>query len=151
MPEAGRRFVDDAAGQIRFEAEAGRNKLEFERKVSPGQLTYRVPILVPVHDDQREVEIVFGPKTPPRPVARINGPVCLRHRNPDGSLCMWFEADPVENKWELRDGLIELVNQVRIHSNCEAECRAGRPWPNQEAPKPHVRPKDCPACGGKGK
>jgi hypothetical protein len=62
---------------------------------------------------------------------------------------MWLDADPPSERWTPDDGLLELARHVAIHAYCEAECRAGRPWPKAEAPGSHPRPFDCPTCHGR--
>ena len=111
------------------------------------RLRYTFEIDVPVYDDRRSVTVQFTrTRSAVRPRVRIDGPRCLRHRFHDDSLCMWWEGDAEDDRWVLQDGLIELARQAMQHAYCEAECRAGRPWPKQESPGTHPRPPGCPSC-----
>lgn len=117
----------------------------------PG-LEYRVSIDVPGYGDSREATIRFvDPAESPTPVVLIDGPPCLRHRWLSGSLCMWLDSDPPEKRWVLEDGLLDLVGHIEAHAFCEAECRAGLPWPKPEGPGDHPRRKECPSCLGRGR
>jgi len=84
----------------------------------------------------------------PRVVADV--PECLRHRYADGALCMWWEAHPNARRWMVSDGLVALVHYVEAHLHQEACCRAGLPWPGEEAPGSHGRKGKCATCGGVG-
>lgn len=118
----------------------------------PPRLRYRFAIDVPVYDDQREVISTFAPTpSPPEPIVTIDGPVCLRHRWSNWSLCMWWKTDPRERRWVFGDGLLALVAHIEAHAWCERECRAGKPWPKPEAPGEHPRPRHCPSCWGRGR
>jgi hypothetical protein len=121
--------------------------MTFQRELlsNPGGLAYRFAIDVPLHDDRRIVNAVFKASLPVTRVW-IDGPVCGRHRWPDGSLCMWFDEDPPEQQWVPQDGLLALAVQVEQHAYCEAECRAGNDWPKPESPGAHPRPVGCPCC-----
>jgi hypothetical protein len=77
-------------------------------------------------------------------------PDCRRHRFADHALCMWFDADSADRKWVPSDGLDQLVAHVARHLFQEAVCRAGDPWPGEESPGAHPRPKSCTTCGGEG-
>jgi hypothetical protein len=140
-------WFEGIAEQIIFERDARLGGITFDRELlsDPSGLAYRFAIDVPVHDHRRIAQAVF--KDPP-PAVRvwIDGAVCLRHRWPDSSLCMWFETDPVEQRWTPEDGLLALAVQVEQHAYCEAECRAGNPWPKSESPGTHPRPANCPCC-----
>lgn len=157
--------VDGIVGQLRFEAAARRDgitidrriicnrrpRLDLGREVLDRYLVYRFAIDVPVHDEQRLVTAAFslGERRDPR--VRIDGPPCLRHRYADDALCMWFARDAVDQRWVISEGLLALVPHIELHAYCEAECRAGKPWPKDEAPGQHQRPRHCPSCRGRGR
>jgi hypothetical protein len=143
-------FSLDVARQIRFEAAARREGMRFERQTKDGLLIYRFPIEVPVSYDERRVSATIGDTVPRQAHVTIDGPICRRHRFTDYSLCMWWGADTDDARWRIADGLLALVGHVRLHAWCEADCRAGRRWPKEEAPGAHRRPRDCPTCHGKG-
>jgi hypothetical protein len=146
-------WFDDVRARLRFEREAQRENFKFKGDFvgRPRRPRYRVAIDVPTFDDRRQVTVVIDSvRSPSHPVVHLDGPVCLRHRFPDRSLCMWLNSDSPENKWVAEDGLLKLVGHIKEHAWCEATCREGRPWPKDEAPGDHPRPKDCPSCGGRG-
>lgn len=147
MRERGEAWFERVAEQIIFEREARRAGMTFQRELlsNPGGLAYRFAIDVPVHDDLRIVNAVFKATLP---VTRVwvDGPVCRRHRWGDNSLCMWFDEDQPDRRWVPDDGLLALAVHVEEHTYCEAECRAGHPWPKEESPGHHPRPADCPCC-----
>jgi hypothetical protein len=140
-------WFERPVAQIMFERHARRAGMTFERKVlrSPAGLTYRFAIDVPVHDERRLVTAIFDTyRVDPR--VWVDGPICRRHRGDDNSLCMWFERDRPDHRWIPDDGLLSLAVHVEEHTYCEAECRAGNPWPKKESPGRHPRPAKCPCC-----
>jgi hypothetical protein len=137
---------DDIAQRLRFEREARQRGLRFTAKHvgHPRRLTYRLMIHTPVYDTPRKVTITLPPATAAQPSVRIDGPVCMRHRFGDSSLCMWWAKDPREQRWGVEDGLYALVEQAKEHAYCEARCRNGEDWPKPEAPGAHRE--RCPTC-----
>jgi hypothetical protein len=140
-------FNDDLPRRIGFEREARRLGLSFSGRFAgkPRRLTYRVPIVVPVYDEERTLSITMPAAALPgaRPLVRMDGPVCMRHRFDDGGLCMWFCGDSNEHRWIPDDGLYALASHAIDHAYCEACCRRGHPWPKAEMQ--HLHP-DCPTC-----
>lgn len=140
-------FNDDLPRRMAFEREARRLGLVYSSRFArrPRRLTYRVPIVVPVYDDERTLTIILPPVALPgaRPLVRIDGPVCMRHRFDDGGLCMWWNKEPNMHRWVPDDGLYALVSHAIDHAYCEARCRRGHRWPKQEVE--HEHPK-CPTC-----
>jgi hypothetical protein len=57
---------------------------------------------------------------------------------------------PNERRWMMSDGLAPLVHYIEAHLHQEACCRAGEPWPGEEAPGSHGRERECATCGGVG-
>jgi hypothetical protein len=141
-------FNDDVRQRLRFESEARAKGLPFTGRVCgrPRRLTYRVPITVPVYDDERTLTIIMPASAVAGavPAVNVNGPICLRHRYCDGSLCLWWGEDPTDDNWVPTDGLLALVNLARTHTYCEERCRRGEGWPRPEAPTQHRE--SCPAC-----
>ncbi len=45
------------------------------------------------------------------------------HRNPDGSLCLWYPGDGTERRWVFEDGLPQLLAIVTLHLFKEAHWR----------------------------
>jgi hypothetical protein len=148
-PNRGLPFGGDVARQIAFEADARRAGIVPGRDVNGPGVTYSFPIEVPVHYDTRNVIASVGESVRGANV-KIDGPVCARHRFLDGSLCMWWGADSESAQWRIDDGLLALIAHIRLHAWCEADCRAGQPWPKAEAPGDHPRPPRCPTCAGAG-
>lgn len=139
------------AAQIVLEREARRHGFPFDREHLRSRLRYRLVFDVPVHDESRSAVIEFQVgRSDDHPRVTIDGPECLRHRYADDSLCMWWLTDGAERRWTVRDGLLGLVMHIKVHSYCEAECRAGRPWPKAEGPGRHPRPQTCASCQGRG-
>jgi hypothetical protein len=157
--------VDGIVGQLFFEAAARRDgikidrrpirrrhtRLDLGREVFEQSLLYRLVIDVPIHDEERLVAVAFPLGKRQDPDVYIDGAPCLRHRYLGDALCMWFRKDSADKRWVVSEGLYGLVLHIKVHAYCEAECRAGRPWPNDEAPGRHPRPRHCPSCRGRGK
>lgn len=142
-------FNDDVRRRLRFEREARQIGLAFTSRVarSPRRRIYLVPIVVPVYDEPRQLEVTLPMSAQPgvRPLVIIDGPECWRHRFADGGLCMWWWKDSNDERWIPDDGLYSLVCHAIDHAYCEARCRRGHPWPKPEAPRRHLE--SCPACG----
>lgn len=116
-----------------------------------GRITFRLDVPVPTVTQAAPVRIDLNTRTKPwRPSVFAKVPECLRHRYDNGGLCMWFERDPNARRWMLFDGIPALVHHTRRHLYQEACCRAGEPWPGEQAPGDHRRPKRCVTCGGEG-
>lgn len=144
-------LVAAPAAQILFERDARRTAVLFRREHLRSLLRYRIGFDVPVHDQRRQAVIEFdGRGSVDHPRVRLDGPDCLRHRYSDDSLCMWWHADDPERRWTIKDGLLDLLMHIKLHAYCEAECRAGKPWPKAEAPGRHPRPRTCEFCRGRG-
>jgi hypothetical protein len=145
-----RPFGADVARRIRFEAVARREGLKFNCQTQGAVVLYRFAIEVPVSYDERQVTAVIGDSVPREAHVQIDGPICVRHRFLDDSLCMWWGRDADEARWRIGDGLLALAAHAKYHAWCEADCRAGRQWPKDEAPGDHPRPSWCPTCAGVG-
>jgi len=116
-----------------------------------GRITYRVEVPVPAVAETASARIELRTKSKPwRPSVFATAPECLRHRYSNGALCMWWERDPNARRWMLLDGIPALVHHARRHLYQEACCRAGEPWPGEQAPGDHPRPNRCVTCGGDG-
>lgn len=130
----------------------GGDRLPVSIRPSPGHITVRLDLPAPGLDAPARVKIDF--QTRHRPwhprVFAEQAPVCLRHRFNDGSLCMWWSRHPQSRRWVGADGLVALVHYIQMHLFQEACCRAGMPWPGEEAPGRHSRKRHCPSCGGLG-
>jgi hypothetical protein len=56
------------------------------------------------------------------------------HRNPDGTLCLWYPADPEQLRWTWKLGFSSYVALVERHLIFEERHRRGHPWPMPDAP-----------------
>lgn len=136
-----RAWFDDLASLYAFEREARRELGALRRSDAspPRRLVYELVLDVPVYDERREVRIEFPASHAVLPSVFVDGPDDSPHRYEDGSLCMYHPDDPPERRWVPNDGLAALIDCTRAHLFQEAEARAGRGWPGDEAP--HERPR----------
>ncbi|MEX0972365.1 MAG: hypothetical protein WDZ46_03805 [Solirubrobacterales bacterium] len=151
-PQQGRAgdFVHDIAGQFLLEADARHDGMAIEREFANGALSYRFAVGVPASSKERLLRAEFIPGIA-NPAVFVDGPCCLRHRWANDSLCMWDPNALASERWVCGDGLPALAAHVRLHLHCEAECRAGRPWPKVEMSGEHPRKPRCPSCRGRGR
>jgi hypothetical protein len=143
-------LATDIAGQYLFEADARRAGIVFERELTGGVLTYRFTVGIPGSTEEREVQVELSPGSS-QPAVHADGPVCLRHRWSNGSLCMWDPDGPRAERWVTGDGLAALAAHVQVHLFCESLCRAGQAWAKTEMAGMHPRKKTCPSCTGSGR
>lgn len=122
-----------------------------ERATAMG-IEYQFPLAIPATGEQVTVLAQMAIGTGGiQPVVHVkDAPDCRRHRYGNHSLCMWYDPDPAEHKWTPADGLDQLVAHIARHLFQEAVCRAGDPWPGEESPGAHPRPRTCRTCGGEG-
>lgn len=73
--------------------------------------------------EPRTARVVFRRTTPRHPRVTADGPTESRHRNPDGSLCLWYPGDGAERRWVFEDGLPQLLAIVTLHLFKEAHWR----------------------------
>jgi hypothetical protein len=130
-----RAWFDDLASLYTFERDARRELGALHRSDArrPRRLVYELVVDVPVHDDRRRVRIEFPAAGAVVPSVFVDGPDDSPHRYADGSLCMYHPGDPPERRWMPNDGLAALVDCIRTHLFQEAEARARRGWPGDEA------------------
>lgn len=130
------------------------NGAEFpvRERAGPTGVEYTFPLTVPATEETVTVMAQIDMREPRmRPVVHLkNAPDCRRHRYNDQSLCLWFEPDGIDHVWTVADGLDQLAAHIARHLYQEAVCRAGDPWPGDESPGQHPRPKSCTTCGGEG-
>lgn len=84
----------------------------------------------------QKVRIDFRPFSKRARVFPVEGPVEWRHRNGDGSLCLWYEDDPPEQKWGWEDGLGRLLVLVQFHLFREEWFREYGAWLGPEVHGP---------------
>lgn len=92
-----------------------------------------IPLEVPGYDG-RIVTILFRKASPRWPIVMTDGPTMSKHRNPDGSLCMWYPWDDEEQRWVFEDGLRQLIALAALHLFREAWWRETGEWLGPEAP-----------------
>ncbi len=92
---------------------------------------YTLMVPVPGYKISRHVRIRFIGETP---LVHVVGPKASPHRYSDSSLCMWFPEDPVEARWTVEDGLVELINCIALHLFREEWWRETGEWVGAEAP-----------------
>lgn len=94
---------------------------------------YEVVVQVPHYEDRCvRIEFSIGSKTAK---VTVDGPTGSDHRYSDGSLCMWYPADPPSQKWVWTDRLPQLLLHVQLHLFREAWCREFNvSWPGPESP-----------------
>lgn len=56
------------------------------------------------------------------------------HRNPDGSLCLWYPRDPDELRWTINDPIDTYIMAIQRHLFGEEVCRRRGAWPWEDAP-----------------
>ena len=92
--------------------------------------------------ESRRIEMRFQrtSSNPEAPTIYADGPDESPHRfapirkDPRSSLCVWHPYDPPERRWVPRDGLLSLIEMVRIHLFKEAYWREKHVWLGNEAP-----------------
>jgi hypothetical protein len=86
--------------------------------------------------EPRRIRLVFRPTTQidSNPVITADGPTDSPHRYPDGELCCWYPKDPAAQRWVWADGLVSLIDQVRVHLLKEAWWRETGEWLGDAAP-----------------
>jgi hypothetical protein len=58
------------------------------------------------------------------------------HPYADGSLCIWYPADPPERRWRRSDGGAALAAHIAAHLIREEWWRQTGEWAGEEAPHP---------------
>lgn len=90
----------------------------------------------------RRIEVCFSRVTrrPTAPDIYVDGPEDSPHRfaprgkDPRRRLCVWYPDDQPERRWVSDDGLLSLIEMIRIHLFKEAYYRETGDWPGEEAP-----------------
>lgn len=119
---------------------AGLTVHEVKKPVHFGDgVTYQVfphLLILPNHS----LQIVFTPQAPDMPRVWATGPECDAHRNPDGSLCLWYPKDSASRRWTRNDGGKMLLGIVVRHLRWEAIYLRTGVWPGFEAPHGDLSP-----------
>jgi hypothetical protein len=126
------RYLELASLLARFPAEYGK----WEAIRIGRALVLRGEVAVPTLPKRRRVAISFpGPPSRIRPIVMVSGPVSSRHRftryRPT-SLCLYYGRDPKSMAWQLSDGLVGLIDLIRVHLFAEEWWRATSVWPRPE-------------------
>ena len=132
-------WFDDLASLYAFERDARRELGNLRRRHAsdPRRLVYELDVDVPFYNERRRVRIDFA-AAGGEPSVSLDGPNDSPHRYEDGSLCLYYPADPPGLRWMPAEGLAALIDCVRAHLFQEAEARRGHGWPGDEAPHGRV-------------
>lgn len=108
---------------------------------------FRYSALVRIHRmGHVQVTVRFDRRRPDEPLVYSPPLGGSPHRNPDGSMCLWYAHHPPDQRWEFSDGLRELLLMAAAHLRREHLWRrsapryADRRWPGPEMP--HGHPED---------
>lgn len=87
---------------------------------------YRLAAVFPLPPDIEDPPVLCldGPR----------GPGASKHRNGPIELCLYYEEDPPERRWNEELGLLRLFDLARRHVTAEYVWRKTRRWPTEEAP-----------------
>ena len=108
-------------------------------------LVYRGDVELDGIGVSRRIAIVF-PRRPSiyAPYVMTDGPRPRRHRwsgfRPT-HLCLWYAFDPKAMRWTLDNGLIRLIDLVRVHLIRELWFMSTGTWPAPEHHQPPNRPR----------
>lgn len=99
--------------------------------------------------EPRQIEVCFSRTTrrPEAPDIYVDGPDDSPHRfdprgkDPRRRLCVWDPRDPPERRWVPEDGLLSLIEMIRIHLFKEAYYREKGVWLGEEAQHGGQEPK----------
>jgi hypothetical protein len=108
-----------------------------------GGYSHTVDVEVPGYEP-RQLRISFDRGHLETPRVFSDGPTESKHRFSDGSLCMWYPPDPLEQRWVREDGLLELIGHAIQHLFREAWWRETGHWLGAEAPHRPPGPKPPP-------
>jgi hypothetical protein len=89
---------------------------------------------------KRRLRIVFTASSPNAVRVWATGPGCAAHRNPDGSLCLWYPKDSERRRWTHGSGGKKLLGIVIRHLHWEADYNRTGVWPGLEAPHGYSSP-----------
>ncbi len=103
------------------------------------RVVYTLTVDVP-HYESRRIRIVLGTAITPWCIeVTADGPTESPHRYSTRRLCVWDPNGPGAEQWVGDDGLLALIDHVRVHLFKEAYWRETTIWPGREAP--HAPPK----------
>ena len=98
---------------------------QITRHVAADSLTYSIPefgipggpkgVSITIRFDRYGQPRHFGLPARDMPTVTCRPEVASPHRNPDGSMCLWFPADPPDKRWQSEQGLDCLVGIVANH------------------------------------
>ena len=92
--------------------------------------------ILPLHS----LRIAFARQDPEVPRVHTDGPDCPAHRNPDGSLCLWYPKDSAARRWSPRDGGVKLLAIIVRHLRWEGAYQSTGSWPGFAAPHGYSSP-----------
>lgn len=99
------------------------------KSIGEEKTTYTVVMKIPTHGSAAVTINVFQN----RASVYVGGMSQLRHVNSDGSLCLFYPLDPPERKWNVSNGLLSLLDMIKVHLYKEVEFkRNGGTWLGEE-------------------
>jgi hypothetical protein len=104
------------------------------RIVGPEGPQYRGRLDVPHYEARTATVHVTGYDRIVGASVLVDGPTQSPHRYRGGYLCMWEEEDPPAMCWLPSDGLVALLDHVRLHLFREAWWRETGRWSGPQAP-----------------
>lgn len=93
-------------------------------------LSYAITLSVP-HYERRCIRVSFRVANSRLPMVTADGP-SSPHRYDDGRLCLWYRWDSRDRRWEVEDGLLQLLCIVTEHLFKEAWWRETGEWLGDE-------------------
>jgi hypothetical protein len=126
-----------------------RTRIRFERGVreaypainatAPGRsmnakVVYTLTVDVPEYPSRRVTIALPNWSMPTVASVTVDGPKESPHRYGKRELCIWHPNAPPEKRWMPADGLLALIDHVRVHLFKEAYWRETGLWPGPEAP-----------------
>jgi hypothetical protein len=119
--------------RVTFDAEARHEHPDLRASKHSGTrdrgLRYCLQLEVPHYQTVVDVEILFRVRDEWYPRVRVTPSDYSPHRFSDGSLCIWHRRDPNrERTWVVADGLLALIDLIRVHLFKEAWWREYGEW-----------------------
>lgn len=137
-------WYHDFRKRLRFEAGVRKEFAEIrDRKIGKGwkaEIVYDLTVDVPEYKERRKVTIrLTNFADPTLKSVTVDGSTESPHRRGKTDLCLWRRDAPPERQWTSDEGLLALIQYVRIHLFREAYWREtggydGGVWAGDEAP-----------------
>lgn len=137
-------WYHDFRKRVRFEAGVRRGFADVkDRKIGKGwkaEIVYVLTVSVPEYDERRKITIRLANFADPSLMGvTVDGSTESPHRRGETGLCLWRWDAPLENQWTPDEGLLALIQYVRLHLFREVYWREtgghdGGIWAGDEAP-----------------